>query len=68
LKSKICDPYRDTLGGIRVKTRVTPVVYKTMVLTRVIPWFSFFFLLLFTVKRLKTRVERPWIDFPIAFP
>jgi hypothetical protein len=25
-------------------------------------------LLLFTVKRLKTRVERPWIDFPIAFP
>jgi hypothetical protein len=39
-----------------------------MVLTRVIPWFSFFFLLLFTVKRLKTRVERPWIGFPIAFP
>jgi hypothetical protein len=39
-----------------------------MVLTRVIPWFSFFFLLLFTVKRIKTRVERPWIDFPIAFP
>jgi hypothetical protein len=57
------DPYI-----IFVKTRVTPVVYKTMVLTRVIPWISFFFLLLFTVKRLKTRVERPWINFPIAFP
>jgi hypothetical protein len=49
------------------KTRVKPWFLKTMVLARVMPWFSFF-LLLFTVQRLKTRVNRPWIDFTIAIP
>ncbi len=43
------------------------MVFKNMVFTRVIPRFSFVLLLLFTVPRLKTRVEMPWIDFPIYF-